>query len=83
MFFIVSECTEADDFSNEQRPADIAQVYKKMICIKRKTMGVLVFYLLYLKYVNIVFANKFIETLTIYCQGNKCSAEMGTVLNIH
>ena len=46
------------------RLADSTPVYKKMIGIKKKAIGLLLFYLLYLRYLNVAFLIKLTKVLT-------------------
>ena len=72
---IFKECIETADFPNKLKLSDITPVYKKVIDIQKKTIGLLMFYLLHLKYLNVVFMKKFTKTLVIYYQDTKCATE--------
>ena len=54
---------ETTNVSKELKLEDFNPVYKRMIGIKKKTIAR--FYLLYLKYLNVVFKMKFTKMLTI------------------
>ena len=80
---IFNESIEATNFSNELKYADIILVYKKIIDTKKRIIDLLVLYLLYPKYSNVVFMIKSIKTLAIHCLGIRWATERDTVLNIH
>ena len=50
---------------------------------KKKIIDLLVLYLLYPKYSNVVFMNKSTKTLTIHCLGIIWDTVTDTALNIH
>ena len=81
---IFNESIEAGNFPNELKYADITQLYnKKIINTKKQIIDLLVLYLLYSKYSNIVFMIKSIKTLTIHCLDIRWATERDIALNIH
>ena len=80
---IFNESIEAANFPNELKYADVSPVYKKIIDTKKRIIGLLVLYLLYPKYSNVVFMIKSIKTLTIHCLDIRWATERDIALNIH
>ena len=80
---IFNESIEAANFPNELKYTDVTPVYKKIIDTKKRIIGLLVLYLLYPKYSNVVFMIKSINTLTIDCLDIRWATERDIVLNIH
>ena len=54
-----------------------------MIDTKKRIIGLLVLYLFYPKYLNVVFMINSIKTLTIDCLDIRWATERDIVLNIH
>ena len=80
---IFNESIEAANFPNELKYTDVNPVYKKIIETKKRIIGLLVLYLLYPKYSNVVFMIKSIKTLTVDCLGISWVTERDIVLKIH
>ena len=80
---IFNESIEAANFPNKLKYADVTPVYNKMIDTKKKIIDLLVLYLFYPKYSNVVFMINSIKTLTIYCLDIRWATERNIVLNIH
>ena len=80
---IFNESNEGANFLNELKYADITPVYKKIIDTKKRIIDLLVLYLLYPKYSNVVFMIKSIKALTINCLDIRWATERDTALNIH
>ena len=80
---IFNESIEADNFLNKLKYADVTPVYNKMIDTKKRIIGLLVLYLFYPKYSNVVFMINYIKTLTIDCLDVRWATERDIVLNIH
>ena len=80
---IFNESTEETNLPNELRYADITPVYKKIIDTKKRIIDLLVLYLLYPKYPNVVFMIKSIKTLTANCLDITWTTERDIALNIH
>ena len=64
---IFNEFIEDANFPNELKYADITPVYTKIIYPKKRILDLLVLYLLYPKYSNVVLMIKSIKTLAIHC----------------
>ena len=77
---IFNESTEVANFPNEKISP---QFTKKVIDTKKRIIDLLVLYLLYPKYSNVVFMIKSIKTLTKHCLGIRWATERDTALNIH
>ena len=75
---VFNESTEAANL----KYADITPVYKKLDT-KKRIIDLLVVYLLYPKYLNIVFMIESIKKLTINCLDIKLATKRDTALNIH
>ena len=80
---IFNESTEAANFPNEWKYADITPVYKKITDTKERIIDLLVLYLLYPKYSNVVFMIKSIKTMAIHCLDTRWATERDIALNIH
>ena len=80
---IFNESIEEANFPNELKYADITPVYKKIVDTKKRIIDLLVLYLLYPKYSNVVFMIKSIKTLTKHCLGIRWATERDSGLNIH
>ena len=79
--FPFNECVKIADLPNELVFADITLVYKRRD-IKKKIIGLLIFYLSYLKYLKAIFMIKYTKTLAIYYQVTKF-ATVWVCLSIH
>ena len=80
---IFNESAEAANFPNEWKYADITPVYKKITDTKERIIDLLVLYLLYPKYSNVVFMIKSIKTMAIHCLDTRWATERDIALNIH
>ena len=80
---IFNESTEETNLPNELKYADITPVYKKIIDTKKRIIDLLVLYLLYPKYSNVVFMIKSIKAFTIHCLNTRWATERDMALNIH
>ena len=80
---IFNESIEVANFPNELKYADVTPVYKKIIDTKKRIIDLLVLYLLYPKYSNVVSMIKSIKTLTIHGLDIRWATERYTALNIH
>ena len=80
---ICNESIETANFPDELKYADVTPVYKKIIDTKKRIIGLLVLYLLYPKYSNVVFVIKSIKILTIDCRDIRWATKRDIVLNIY
>ena len=80
---IFNESIEATNFPNELKHGDITPVYKKNNRHEKRITDLLVSYLLYSKYSNVVFMIKSIKTLAIHCLDIRWATERDVALNIH
>ena len=80
---IFNESPEANNFPNELNMQTSSQFLKNIIDTKKRIIELLVLYLLYPKYSNVVFTIKSVKTLRIHCLGIRWATESDTVLNIH
>ena len=80
---IFNESVAAANFPNELKYADVTPVYKKVIDMKKRIIGLSVLDLIYPKYSNVVFMIKSIKTVTIHCLDIRWATERDIILNIH
>ena len=80
---ICNESIETANFPDELKYADVTPVYEKIIDAKKRIIGLLVLYLLYPKYSNVVFVIKSIKILTIDCRDIRWATKRDIVLNIY
>ena len=70
-------------FQMNQKIQISPQFIKKIIDTKKRIIDLLVLYLLYPKYSNVVFMIKSIKTLTIHCLDIRWATERDIALNIY
>ena len=75
---IFNESIEVVNFPNELRCRYHPSLYKK-----NRIIDLLVLYLLYPKYSNVVFMIKSMKTLAIHCLDIRLATQSHTALNIH
>ena len=83
LFQIFNESIEVANFPNELKYADTPQFIKKITYTKKRIIDLLVLYLLYPKYSNVVFLIKCMKTLTIHCLDIRWATERYVALNIY
>ena len=83
LFQIFNESTEAANFPNKLKYADITSICKKMIDTKKRIIDLLVLYLFYPKYSNVVVMVISLKTLTIHCLDITWATERDIALSIH
>ena len=80
---IFNKSTEVANFPSKLKYAVISPFIQNIIDTKKRITDLLVLYLLYPKYSNVVFTIKSIKTLAIHCLGMRWATERDTALNIH
>ena len=83
LFQIFNERTEAANFPNKLKYADITSICKKMIDTKKRIIDLLVLYLLYPRYSGVVFMVRSIGASTMHCLDIGWATEGDTALKIH
>ena len=83
LFQIFNESTEAANFPNKLKYADITSICKKMIDTKKRIIDLLVLYLLYPRYSGVVFMVRSIGASTMHCLDIGWATEADTALKIH
>ena len=80
---IFNKSTEVANFPSKLKYAVISPFIQNIIDTKKRITDLLVLYMLYPKYWNVIFTIKSIKTLAIHCLGMRWAAERDTALNIH